>query len=113
MEGLDTVVTAETPEGILLELRPAGLSVRLYAFLFDWLIRLVIIYIASIFLVFFRGIGFGVMLVLVALVFLGQYTPLGALKLPVAVSAHEGSTVVVILNGLRLLGGRRPRITPA
>ena len=41
---LDTVVAAETPEGILLELRPAGLSVRFYAFLLDWLIRLVIAY---------------------------------------------------------------------
>jgi uncharacterized RDD family membrane protein YckC len=37
---LDTVVTAETPEGILLELRPAGLSPRFFAFLIDWLIRL-------------------------------------------------------------------------
>jgi Cd2+/Zn2+-exporting ATPase len=52
-------------------------------------------------------IASGVMLLLVAWVFLGQYTPLGALKLPVAVSGHEGSTVVVILNGLRLLGGRK------
>ena len=54
-------------------------------------------------------IAVGVMAVLVALVFLGQYTPLGALKLPVAVSGHEGSTVIVILNGLRLLGERRAR----
>ncbi len=52
-------------------------------------------------------IAVGVMAVLVAMVFLGQYTPLGALKLPVAVSGHEGSTVIVILNGLRLLGERR------
>ena len=37
---LDTIVTAETPEGILLELRPAGLTARLYAFLLDWMIRL-------------------------------------------------------------------------
>ena len=49
----------------------------------------------------------GVMAVLVSWVFLGQHTPFGALKLPVAVSGHEGSTVVVILNGLRLLRGRR------
>ena len=35
--------------------------------------------------------------------------PLGQLKLPVAVSGHEGSTVVVILNGLRLLAGSRVR----
>jgi cation transport ATPase len=55
------------------------------------------------------SIASGVMLLLVCWVFLGQHTPLGALKLPVAVSGHEGSTVVVILNGLRLLGVRRVR----
>jgi Cd2+/Zn2+-exporting ATPase len=49
----------------------------------------------------------GVMAVLVVLVFFGHLTPLGPLKLPVAVSGHEGSTVVVILNGLRLLRGSR------
>jgi Cd2+/Zn2+-exporting ATPase len=52
-------------------------------------------------------IASGVMLVLVMLVFLGEYTPFGQLKLPAAVSGHEGSTVVVILNGLRLLRGKR------
>jgi cation transport ATPase len=54
-------------------------------------------------------IATGVMAVLVTWVFAGQYTPFGALRLPVAVSGHEGSTVVVILNGLRLLAGRRTR----
>ena len=44
---LDTVVTAETPEGILLELRPAGLSPRFFAFLIDWLIRLAAVYIVA------------------------------------------------------------------
>jgi Cd2+/Zn2+-exporting ATPase len=53
------------------------------------------------------AIASGVMVVLVTLVFLGQHSPFGPLKLPVAVSGHEGSTVIVILNGLRLLGGRR------
>jgi len=52
-------------------------------------------------------IASGVMVVLVLLVFFGAHTPVGALRLPVAVSGHEGSTVVVILNGLRLLAGRR------
>ncbi|MFI5370261.1 MAG: heavy metal translocating P-type ATPase, partial [Candidatus Eisenbacteria bacterium] len=52
-------------------------------------------------------IAVGVMLTLVIWVFLGQHTPFGQLRLPVAVSGHEGSTVVVILNGLRLLAGRR------
>jgi len=45
---LDTVVAAETPEGILLELRPAGLSARFYAFLLDWLIRLMVAYAAAV-----------------------------------------------------------------
>jgi Cd2+/Zn2+-exporting ATPase len=53
------------------------------------------------------AIASGVMVVLVCWVFLGQHTPFGALRLPVAVSGHEGSTVVVILNGLRLLAQRR------
>jgi len=53
------------------------------------------------------SIAVGVMALLVCWVFLGQYTPLGQLRLPIAVSGHEGSTVVVILNGLRLLAGRR------
>jgi Cd2+/Zn2+-exporting ATPase len=52
-------------------------------------------------------IATGVMVVLVGLVFIGPLTPFGPLRLPIAVSGHEGSTVVVILNGLRLLAGRR------
>jgi uncharacterized RDD family membrane protein YckC len=61
---LDTVVAAETPEGILLELRPAGLSARFYAFLLDWLIRLVIAYAAAIAAVFMGGFGMAFWLVL-------------------------------------------------
>jgi uncharacterized RDD family membrane protein YckC len=57
-EVLDTVVAAETPEGIVLELRPAGLSARFYAFLIDFLIR-VLIGIAALFVTPFLG-GFGV-----------------------------------------------------
>ncbi len=54
-------------------------------------------------------IATGVMLALVTWVFIGPQSPFGQLKLPIAVSGHEGSTVVVILNGLRLLAGRRTR----
>ena len=61
---LDTVVAAETPEGILLELRPAGLSARFYAFLLDWLIRIVIVYAAAIGAVFMGGFGTAFLLVL-------------------------------------------------
>jgi uncharacterized RDD family membrane protein YckC len=61
-EVLDTVVAAETPEGIVLELRPAGLSARFYAFLLDWLIRLVIAYAAGIAAAFMGGLGVGLWL---------------------------------------------------
>src|SRR4030095_10341313 len=40
---LDTAVASETPEGILLELRPAGLTPRYYAFIVDWIIRFAVI----------------------------------------------------------------------
>jgi uncharacterized RDD family membrane protein YckC len=46
-EVLDSVVAAETPEGVLLELRPAGLTVRFYAFAVDWLVRIMIMYAAA------------------------------------------------------------------
>jgi len=61
---LDTVVAAETPEGILLELRPAGLSARFYAFALDWTIRLAIIYAAAMAAAVMRGIGVGFWLIL-------------------------------------------------
>ena len=54
---LDTVVAAETPEGISLELRPAGLSARFSAVLLDWLIRLVIAYAAAIAAALMGGFG--------------------------------------------------------
>jgi len=64
---LDTVVTAETPEGILLELRPAGLSARFYAFAVDWLIRMVALNIVAIATRPIGGVGFAVWLILLFL----------------------------------------------
>jgi uncharacterized RDD family membrane protein YckC len=61
---LDTAVAAETPEGILLELRPAGLSARFYAFLLDWLIRLFIGYAALLVVLLMGNVGVGFWLVL-------------------------------------------------
>jgi uncharacterized RDD family membrane protein YckC len=61
---LDTVVAAETPEGILLELRPAGLSARFYAFLLDFLIRLVLEIVTLLAAAFIGGVGIGFWLVL-------------------------------------------------
>jgi uncharacterized RDD family membrane protein YckC len=56
---LDTVVAAETPEGIMLELRPAGLAARFYAFVLDWVIRLMVAYAAAIATIFMGGLGVG------------------------------------------------------
>jgi uncharacterized RDD family membrane protein YckC len=63
-EALDTVVRAETPEGIMIELRPAGLTSRFYAFLLDWLIRIGIIYAVAIGAAAMSGLGVALMLIL-------------------------------------------------
>jgi uncharacterized RDD family membrane protein YckC len=63
-EALDTVVTAETPEGILLELHPAGLSARFYAFAVDWLIRLAVVYAAAVTMTVMGGVGVAFWLIL-------------------------------------------------
>ena len=54
---LDTVVSAETPEGILLELRPAGLTARFYAFAIDWIVRIAVLYTTAIVTSFAGGLG--------------------------------------------------------
>ena len=63
-EGLDTVVAAETPEGILLELRPAGLTARFYAFGVDWSIRIMVLYGVAMLTTFMGGIGMAIWLIL-------------------------------------------------
>ena len=63
-EALDTVVAVETPEGIVLELRPAGLVVRFYAFAIDWLIRLSVLYAVAMVTAFMGGIGVALWLIL-------------------------------------------------
>lgn len=62
-ETLDTIVSAETPEGILLELRPAGLTARCYAFLIDGLIKIAVIYVLGVLTVFAGGVGLGLALI--------------------------------------------------
>jgi uncharacterized RDD family membrane protein YckC len=61
---LDSVVSAETPEGILLELRPAGLSARFCAFVIDWLIRLAILYAGMFVFGILGGVGVAFWLIL-------------------------------------------------
>jgi uncharacterized RDD family membrane protein YckC len=61
---LDTVVASETPEGILLELRPAGLGARACAFAIDWIIRIAIVYAAMMVAIFLGGLGVAFLLIL-------------------------------------------------
>jgi uncharacterized RDD family membrane protein YckC len=63
-EALDTVVYAETPEGIMIELRPAGLTSRFYAFLLDWLIRIGMLYAVALVAAAMGGLGAALMLIL-------------------------------------------------
>ena len=65
---LDTVVTAEAPEGIELVLRPAGIVARTYAFLIDALIRGTILLIASIALGSMNRLGGALFLILLFLI---------------------------------------------
>jgi uncharacterized RDD family membrane protein YckC len=62
-EILDTVVSAETPEGIAIEFRPAGPSSRCYAYLLDQLIRFGIWYAIVIATSIMGGFGLGLMLI--------------------------------------------------
>ena len=61
---LDTTVEAETPEGILLELRPAGFVPRVYAFLIDFIIRIGIMWVVAIITVSMGGFGTALGLIL-------------------------------------------------
>jgi uncharacterized RDD family membrane protein YckC len=45
---LDTAVFAETPEGIMIELRPAGFPARCFAFVIDSLVRMMMMYVVAI-----------------------------------------------------------------
>jgi uncharacterized RDD family membrane protein YckC len=64
---LDTAVYAETPEGIMIELRPAGVAARFSAFLIDWLLRLAVIYGVSIVAIAMGGLGTALMLIVMFL----------------------------------------------
>lgn len=65
---LDTLVRAEAPEGIFLELRPAGITARLYAFLIDLMIRFAILFAASLALAPAGGMGMGIFFIVFFLV---------------------------------------------
>ena len=64
---LDTLVPAETPEGIVLELRPAGLCARSCAFLLDGMLRMMILSVMSTVSTFFGTLAPALLLVLLFL----------------------------------------------
>ena len=103
---LDTVVTAETPEGILLELRPAGVSARFYAFLIDWLIRLAIIYAALIAVSFLQMSGLGYALLLILAFALEWFYPV------LFELSRSGSTPGKRIFGLRVVMDNGLPVTP-
>jgi uncharacterized RDD family membrane protein YckC len=102
---LDTVVAAETPEGIILELHPAGLPARFYAFVLDWLIRLVILYGCAIVARFLGGIGIAFWIVLLFL--LEWFYPI-AFEL-----GRSGATPGKKIFGLKVVMDNGLPITPA
>ena len=61
---LDTVFTAETPEGIALQLRPAGVMARSYAYLIDALLRFAVLATAASVLSVMARFGSAVFLIL-------------------------------------------------
>lgn len=61
---LDTLYTAETPEGVALSMRPAGAVARCHAYLIDLLVRLALLFIASLVLGAFGGFGAAIFMVL-------------------------------------------------
>ena len=63
VDALDTVVSAETPEGIMIELRPAGLTVRFYAFTIDLLIRMMLLSAVAGVTEPMQGVGMAILLI--------------------------------------------------
>jgi uncharacterized RDD family membrane protein YckC len=61
---LDTLVAIETPEGIELELRPAGLCARCCAFTLDLLLRFAMLYAVAIVLAIMGSFATGIYLVI-------------------------------------------------
>ncbi len=103
---LDTVVSAATAQGMPLELRPAGLTARCYAFLLDTLIKLAAIYVFEI-LLFAGGGGIGIALSVILLFALEWLYPV------VFELTSRGATPGKRSLGLRVLMDNGLPVTPA
>jgi uncharacterized RDD family membrane protein YckC len=102
---IDTVVTAETPEGIGIEMRPAGFAVRAAAFLIDASIRFGVLSVLG--SILGRGGGFGTGLMLISLFVVNWFYPVIFELLPAA--ATPGKRVM----GLRVMMSTGLPLTPA
>jgi uncharacterized RDD family membrane protein YckC len=102
---LDSIVAAETPEGILLELRPAGISARFCAFLIDQLI-VIAIYYASAFVAMLLG-GVGIAFWLILMFVLTWFYPV------VFELGRDGATPGKRAMGLKVVMDNGLPITPA
>lgn len=102
---LDTLLVAEAPEGIALQLRPAGLSARVLAYAVDLLIRLVVFVLLG--LLLGRLGGFAQMLMLLSMFLLEWFYPVLFELLPG--SATPGKRLlglrVTMDNGLPVTAG--------
>lgn len=61
---LDTTIPVETPEGIQIELRPAGFVARGLAYGVDFLVRMGVLYVVALLTAFFGGGGVAIFLIL-------------------------------------------------
>lgn len=102
---LDTIITAETPEGIAIAIRPAGFAVRATAFLIDALIRLALI--STLASVLAAGGRFGSGVLFIALFFISWLYPVLFELMPAA--ATPGKRIM----GLYVLMANGLPITPA
>ncbi len=102
---LDTLYTAETPEGIALSLRPAGVAPRVLAYMVDFGVRLGMYLAASMLALPLGGMGYGLLLVLYFL--LEWFYPV-AFEL-----SRAGATPGKRLFGLRVVMDSGLPVTPA
>ena len=102
---LDTLYTVETPEGIALSLRPAGVSARLLAYLLDLLIRFGLFIAVSMVAGLMGGMGGG--LVMVTLFLLEWFYPV------LFELARDGATPGKRMMGLVVVMDSGLPVTPA
>jgi uncharacterized RDD family membrane protein YckC len=102
---IDTVIEAETPEGMLLELRPAGITSRFHAFLIDWLIRFAALVAAAAVTAPIGGVGMAFWLIF--LFTLEWIYPIVFELLP------AGATPGKRVMGLKVVMGNGLPVTPA